>query len=300
MATTDLSSAHSRKVMAFLALIIAAIFWGGSFLVIQETMTHDIWMMLAVRHLIGAVGAFIIFRGKVFKVEKKDCKLYGIIAFWIAVSFAPQAIGLQGTSVANSAVITSLFVVLTPLLMFWMNRGKPSLFQWLGSIVGISAFGVLGYSQGFSTLSYFDLLTFLTAIAVAFHTIYFSDVVKDAHKLASIVFYQFFLSALLLFVIAFAVGQNQGALMLQAFTGKEILGLLYLGLFSMAVPYALQGFAQRTVSPVQVVLVISSEPFWALAIANMMRGDPISGAALLASALLLLANGVAELKFKRS
>jgi len=287
------------QMMAFLALVIAAVFWGSSFLVIQQTMVHDIWWMLCFRHFFGALGTFLLFRKQALKLPRKDLKLTLIISFWILVTFAPQAIGLTGTSIANSAVITALFVVFTPVIMFLMKRAKPTTMQWVGSLIGISAFLLLGISQGFTQLGFYDFLTLVTSIAVAFHVIYFTEAVSTPGKLASIVFYQFFLSGIILALFATTNSLSQETFFQQSFSPKEWAGLAYLGLFSMALPYTLQGYAQTRLNPVQVVLVISSEPLWAIGVANLLRGDPVSGAALMASFILIIANLVAELKIKR-
>lgn len=292
-------SSDRQRLLAFAALLVAASVWGSSFLIIQETMVHDIWWMLVFRHLFGALGAFFIFRQRALPIRWSDCGLYFKIAFFIVLTFAPQAIGLQGTSVANSAVITALFVVLTPMVLYLMKRGRPTPYQWGGALVGILAFFILGYSQGFSSLSIWDFMTFLTALAVAFHTVYFGEALHPPRRLGAVVFYQFLFSALILLMIAAFFSWNRGQFFESEFTARQWLGLAYLGFFSMAVPYSLQAYSQSILGPIQTVLVISSEPLWAMAIANVFRGDPFTGAAVFASGLLILANLIAEWKPRR-
>jgi drug/metabolite transporter (DMT)-like permease len=286
--------------LAYLALIIAAILWGSTFLVIQETMTHDIWFMVAMRHLIGALGVILLFRRRALYINKRQLKLWTWIGFLILCTFVPQAMGLRGSSVANSAVITALFVVLTPIVLLVTRKGKPSFMQWMGSCVGISAFAVLGWVQGFSSLSIYDAMTFITAVAVAFHTVAFSEAVQEKKFTYSIVAFQFLSSGIVLLIIHFLLNLNSPENFLPHLVRSEWLGLLYLGFFSMSIPYLLQAFAQVTLSPITVVLIISSEPLWAIATANIIRNDPISGAALFASCILLMANVIAEMKLKPS
>ncbi|MBN8555093.1 MAG: DMT family transporter [Deltaproteobacteria bacterium] len=291
--------ASSKKTVAVLALILAAMLWGSSFFMIQETMTHDIWFMVGIRLLIGALGILVISRGRCLKVDKKYIPLFLLIGFWISVTFFPQALGLRGTSVANSAVITALFVVLTPALLFILKKGKPTNFQWVGSLIGILAFFLLGLSQGFSTLNWYDALTFVTALAVAFHTVYFTEALKHPKNLYPVCFFQFVVGGTLLLIVHFLLAAtSHETVFFPTLTTNEWLGIFYLGFFTTSLPYALQGFAQLSVGPVQALLVISSEPLWAIAEASLIRGDPISGAALFSSGLLIIANVVAELKGK--
>lgn len=291
---------RSRKPLAFLALIVAAILWGSTFLVIQETMTHDIGFMVAIRHLIGALGVILIFRGRALYFNRQQRGLWFWIGFLIVLTFVPQAIGLQGTSVANSAVITALFVVMTPVVLLILKKGKPTAMQWAGSAVGMLAFVILGWVQGFSALNIYDGLTFITALAVAFHTVAFAEAVREKKYTYSIVAFQFWSSGLILMAVHLVMNFQNPAALLPHLTRSEWIGLGYLGFCSMTLPYLLQAYAQLTLSPVTVVLVISSEPLWAIATANLIRGDIISGAALFASCLLLVANVIAEMKWKKS
>lgn len=293
-------SSKSRRILAFLALTVAAVLWGSSFLVIQETMTHDIWFMLAVRHLIGGFGVLLIFRNRALRWDKKNSKLWWWIGFLILLTFAPQSIGLQGTSVSNSAVITALFVVLTPVAMVITKNGHPSFMQWIGSLIGFFAFALMGWLQGFSSLNVYDGLTFVTAVAVAFHTVAFARAIRDERFTYAVVAFQFFISAGLLLAIHFLLVAKGASSILPDLSTREWLGLLYLGFFSMSIPYALQAFGQLTLSPITAVLVISSEPLWAMGVANIFRGDVLSGAAVLASCILLVANFVAEIRWKHS
>jgi drug/metabolite transporter (DMT)-like permease len=285
-----------EKALAYLALIAAAMLWGSAFFMIQDAMNHDLCFMVAIRLMLAALGVLVVSRGRCIQFEKADRKLFLAVGFWLAVTFITQAIGLQGTSVANAAVITALFIVMTPALLLLLKKSRPTKFQWIGSVIGIFAFLVLGAAQGFSTLNFYDGITFLTAAAIAFHTVYFTELLKRPKNLYATTFYQFFISSLILFAAHFLT--NSPARWLLSLSGKELLQLLFLGVCTSAFPYLLQAYAQLSLSPVQALLVISSEPFWAIAFANIFRGDIISGATIAACAILLVANIVAEIRGK--
>lgn len=285
-------ASHRAKALSVLVLILASILWGSSFLVIQETITHDLWFMLVVRFTIGAVAILILSRGRCLKIERKNLSLWMTVGFLIFLTFAPQTYGLQGTSIANSVVMTSMFVVLTPAILKLFFRIHPTLFQWLGCLLGILAFAILGLSQGFSKLNSYDFITLLTAVAVAFHTILFGKALQEKNRFYSVIFYQFFFASLILFAIHLLFGESS----FPALNETEWMKLLYLGIASTAIPYIFQAIGQLHLPAIQVNLVISSEPLWALAVANIFRGDPISGAALFACSILLAANFVAEIK----
>lgn len=282
----------SPTALARLGLLIAAILWGSSFVVIKSTMTHDVFWMLGCRMFFAAIALILITRGQCLKIPKKMIVPWLWIAFWIVGTFAPQAYGLTGTSVANSAVLTALFVVITPGLMWFLKKGDTNLYQWAGAILGLFAFFVLGASQGFSTLTVFDFLNIVTAVAVAFHTMLFGEALKNPAHFFPVVFFQFAASAVMFFILqALTYGFS-----IPEVSPREWSGLLYLGLFTTAIPYIFQAYGQRHLPIVQVVLIIASEPLWAIAAASILRNDIVSGGAIAACAILLIANLVAELK----
>jgi drug/metabolite transporter (DMT)-like permease len=256
--------------------------------------------MVSLRLMIAAIGMIGFSRGQCFKFSRQSLSLFFTIGFWLAATFIAQAEGLRGTSVANAAVITALFVVLTPALLWALKKGKPTLFQWLGALIGIFAFFILGYAQGFSKLNIYDGLTFLTAVSVAFHTVYFTEALKHPSNLFPVVFYQFLFSSLIIFFFHSSLSLfSQELKWIPELQSHDWFSLIYLGVCTSAMPYLLQAYAQLSLSPVQALLVISSEPFWAIALAHLIRGDAVSAAALVACGILVIANIVAELRAKQ-
>jgi len=109
----------STRFLAFSGLMVAAVLWGSTFVLIQESFTHDLFYMLAVRFGIAALGVALLLKPKEFLLKglpeaRSKLLLWAWLGFFLVATFAPQAFGLLGTSVANSSVITSLYIVLTP------------------------------------------------------------------------------------------------------------------------------------------------------------------------------------------
>jgi drug/metabolite transporter (DMT)-like permease len=287
-ASTTTPTARQRA-LAIAALVLATAIWGSTFPVIQATMTHHLWLMLALRMFIGAGTVLILARGHCLGFPRSQRPLWIGLGLLIAIAFGAQTIGMTGTSIANSAVITALFIVFTPFFSKLLKKGDPTPAQWWGALIGISAFFVLGAAQGFSRLNLYDGLTLATALAVAIHTIYFGGAVARPGSLFNVVFYQFAGAACFLLLCHLLFEPTW-----VNFTQKELFNLTYLGASGCGVAFVLQAFAQRSLTPLQAALIIATEPLWAIAITRVVRGDAINAGAIAACALLILANIVAE------
>jgi drug/metabolite transporter (DMT)-like permease len=274
---------------AIVALVAATAIWGSSFPVIRSTMTHDLWWMLAVRMFIGAASVLVLSRGRCLAAPRQARGGLVRIGLLIGVAFGTQGLGITGTSIANSSVLSALCVVFTPTLCALLGQGRPTPGQWIGAWIGAAAFGVLGAAQGFGRFTVYDGVTVIAALAVALHTIYFGAAVAEPGRLLSAVFYQFMVAGCVLLLGHFMFEPWRVTM-----TTGQLAGLAYLGVTGCGVAFVLQAYGQRRLSPVQTVLIIATEPLWAMAIARVACGDPISGPAVVAGGLLLLANVVAE------
>jgi len=295
MEGASISSTGRQRGLAIAALMLATAIWGSTLFVIQATMTHHLWLMLAMRMFMGAATVLILSGGRCLRFPQRRRPLWMGLGVLIAIAFGAQTVGMTGTSIANSAVITALFIVFTPLLSRLLKKGNPTPAQWWGAAIGVSAFVVLGAAQGFSRLTVYDALTLVTALAVALHTIFFGAAVAEPGSLFNVVFYQFVGAACCLLLCHFLFEPPW-----VNFTRNELLSLAYLGALGCGVAFVLQAFAQRYLSPLQAALLIATEPLWAIAITRVVRGDAINGGAIAACALLLLANIVAERRPRNS
>lgn len=118
---------RSSESRAIVALLIAAFLFGATFVVIKSAIEFiDPIAFVAWRFLLGA-GLLILFavpRGK-------KIWLHGSIAgLTLFCGYALQTSGLTLTSASNSALITGLYVVITPFLASALARHAPS--RWSG------------------------------------------------------------------------------------------------------------------------------------------------------------------------
>jgi drug/metabolite transporter (DMT)-like permease len=206
------------------------------------------------------VGAFFL-RSLNSKKLKVALQTSCLPALFIFLTLLTQTEGLKSTSATKSAFITTLYVVIVPLMMHF--RGKESLnFQhWLsvfGAILGTALISKLEWSSWTAG----DSLTLLTAFFASLHIISVGTVAQSSSDLFLWNWGQSLWCAL--FCVPLLFGDSSGFPPLQIlFTNRQVLfGVLSLGIGSSLLAFYLQARAQRHLSAsVSSLLFLLESPF---------------------------------------
>ena len=153
-------------------LFMAALIWGFAFAFQSQGMDHMGPLTFnGVRFLIGAVvlvPVIFLFKkpGEKKKVTKKDIKvtvLGGIVCgLCLFVASSLQQFGIQYTSVGKAGFLTTLYIILVPIIGIFFKR-KVSVFVWLGAILSVIGMYLLCVSETMS-INKGDIFAFCCAI----------------------------------------------------------------------------------------------------------------------------------------
>ncbi|NMA06424.1 MAG: DMT family transporter, partial [Ruminococcaceae bacterium] len=172
-----------------------------------------------------------------------------------------QQLGLKYTTVGKSGFITSLYVVIVPLISTFLGR-KSNIRIWLSVV--LAAFGLYLLSiTGETGINAGDVLTFFCAIVFS---IYIIIVDKYAHLVGGILLscIQFFVLFILSLISAMIFENVEFKSYINAFWP-----LAYAEILSSGVAYTLQIIAQKNTDPTSASLIMSLESVFAL-IAGML------------------------------
>ncbi len=205
----------------------------------------------------------------------------------VAVSYTSQTLGLHTTSANNSAFITSLNVLLVPLLLFAMRRQRPE--REVAIAVALAACGLaLMTRPDLGRLAAGDLWTLLCAVTYALYLIQLSSALRHVP-------YQVLL---VITVVVCAALTGAWALLIERtppIWAKElVVSLVVTTLFSTILALWLQNRYQRFTTPTRAALIFSAEPVFASLLAWMLLGERLAGLGWLGAAMILGAVLAAE------
>lgn len=275
-----------------LAILVAAMVWGGSYLASRE-LTHfaSLWGMMAIRFTLAGAILFAIRAFKPVKFSRIEVLSALGIAATLATVMTVETTGVYLTSATNSGLIISLSILFTPIIeglvsKFWM----PRMFyvSAIGAIIGV---GILISGNGFTQPNLGDLLMIVAAVLRAVHTVSQSFFTHGSFTkgrkvdttnvtILSLTF------AGLFFFILDPLGTVDAAI---SYGPREWMLMGTLVLFSTVYGFIVMLWAIRKTSASRVALLQGTEPIWAVVIAVVIGGELMNAIGWLGGAVIVAA-----------
>jgi drug/metabolite transporter (DMT)-like permease len=277
------SPAAPPRWQADAALVVAAFFFGTTFIVVQDAVAEsDPIPFLAARFLIAGAVLAVLGRGR--PATSRELR-HGVVAgAALLAGYVLQTIGLQYTTPATSAFITYLLVVFVPLLSFVALRRRPHPLTLAGLVPAVVGLVLLSGGAD-ASFGRGEVLTLGCAVAFAAHLVIVGETAgrHDAIRFTCVQVTTVGVACLVGSVALGELSLSAGALGAAAFTG----------VFATALAFVAMVWAQRVVSPSRAALILLLEPVFA-ALLSAATGNPLTPSAIAGGALILLAVAIAE------
>lgn len=266
-----------------LVLLLVTVVWGLTFPVLKVATGQLSGVEItALRFLIAAacMGPFV--RGIPLQTWR-DGLILGVLAL---TSMVAQAYGLQFISANRSAFLTSLNVLMVPLIGLALGV-RPAWMVFFAAAVACTGVGLMSFDvQGDF---WADLATLAAALAYALYTILMSSHAKN-HRPAQLATAQIACMALLGAIWMLVDSGAPRLLLLPGLVEAEVWwGLLFLGAVASAATFFLQAMAQSHVSAPQAAIIYAMEPVFAAAFGWWYINEQMTPMALLGGALVIAA-----------
>jgi drug/metabolite transporter (DMT)-like permease len=267
-----------RTTLAALAITVAAFLFGSTFVVIKEAVaSFPPISFVAWRFLIGGVALCLLAlpRGRVIW---RDAAICGSLLF---SGYAFQTAGLVTTGATNSALITGLFVIITPLLAALFRRQGPRPWVVVGAVVAFAGVLLLTARDGIR-LETGDLLTLGAAFSFAGHIVALARL-APRHPVVPFTAGQLLVTSALAFPLAAFIE------VLTIPTSREVPALLITGIGVSAGAFLLQIWAQTIIGPSMTGVLLALEPAFGVATAAVVLGERLTAGGWLGAALIIAA-----------
>lgn len=281
---------------ADLSLALIALIWGATFVIVKEAVVETpVEVFLAVRFTVGAValGLFLApFGTAKIRKAKRDSWVWGTFTgVLLGIGYLFQTMGLQITTASKSAFLTSLYIVLVPLLSSLVYRVVPQLREIFGVAVATGGMALMSWQGESLSLNRGDWLTLGCAVVFAGHILSVGKAAESGDT-ALVSLLQIVVSAVLFWGLV--VVTPPGAEV--RWTPGLIRAILVTGVGATALTFLLQTWAQQYTSPTRASLLFSLEPVFGAWTAWLWAGETLGQTAWLGAALILTGILIVELK----
>ncbi len=278
---------------AAIAMLAVAITWGAAFVLMKDAIQDQpFYDFLATRFTL-AVLVMIAFRPKVLKAIDGPTLKHGVVlGTLLAGGYITQTIGLELTTAAITGFITGLYVVLTPLIGWLMFGNKINKQLVIGIALAFIALGFLTLN-GFA-IDVNQLWVVLCAILFAGHIVGLSvwSPGKDVYALTLV---QLALVAIYSWAGALMDGSYDAPV-----NGDGWFAIVFTAVFSTAVAFLVQTWAQSIMDPSRVAIFLTTEVLWTAVIAVLVGQEVLGLKTVLGGALMVAAMLVVEWPTKAS
>lgn len=278
---------------AAIAMLAVAITWGAAFVLMKDAIQDQpFYDFLATRFTL-AVLVMIAFRPSVLKAIDSATLKHGVIlGTLLAGGYITQTIGLELTTAAITGFITGLYVVLTPLIGWLMFGNKINKQLVIGIALAFIALGFLTLN-GFA-IDVNQLWIVLCALLFAGHIVGLSvwSPGKDVYALTLV---QLALVAIYSWAGALMDGRYDAPV-----NGNGWFAIVFTAVFSTAVAFLVQTWAQSIMDPSRVAIFLTTEVLWTAVIAVLVGQEVLGLKTVLGGAVMVAAMLVVEWPTKSS
>lgn len=291
----------SKKLKGNMMLLLTSIIWGSAFVAQVKGMDHvGPFTFNSVRNFVATFSLLIAMfflnkqnptQDSLHNSSPEELPMLlkggiscGIILF-IASSF--QQFGVQYTTAGKAGFITTLYIVIVPILGLFLGK-RVAKKIWVCVLIAAAGLYLLSIKGDFE-IGKGDALIFLCAIFFSFHILvidYFSPKV-DGVKMSCI---QFFVCGLIntVAMLFFETPSITNITM-------ALIPILYAGILSSGVGYTLQIIAQKDTDPTIASLILSLESVFAVLAGALILGEVLSSREKLGCILIFIAIIVAQI-----
>jgi len=251
-----------KKTISLVCLIVCTFIWGTAFIA-QDTGMDNIgpFTFNSARFFVGflAVAPFVLFfeKKKVNEqIKVKRNKFYKLIipvGIFLFLGTVFQQVSLLYIDVANSAFFTIFYVPMVPIIIYFLFSKKLHWSIWpsvLACVIG----GYFLSDIGDATIRLGDSLVLIGALFWALHIIYIGKIIDQFDLPFFIALIQNLIVATLSFILVIIFEEFDFSKI-----KLETIEILYAGILSGGVAFALQLFGQRNISAAPAAIVMSLE-----------------------------------------
>ena len=257
----------NKKVAAQIGLFFVTLIWGLTFILVKEALNDaPPFSFTTFRFALATFFALLIVNKKIITTTRHEF-IGGILCgFFLFLGYAFQNFGLMNTTATKSAFITSVSILIVPLLLVAMDIEKVSLRIWVAVV--LATFGLYLLILPGGGINMGDVITFGCAINFALHIITQDNYLKKKIRLLPFFCIQLVFVTIISFVHA-QIFEPEAII----WSSRLTLAIIITGVFATLIAFLIMIWAQKILNPSETAIIFSLEPVAAALFAMVFAGE---------------------------
>ena len=257
-----------NKNMLYLAMLATAAIWGGSFVVMKDSLEkQDVFSFLASRFILASILMFM-YRPTALRGLSKRFVLRGIFAgILLGSGYIFQTFGLTNTTVSNTGFITGLYLVFTPLISLIILRRHVIRIQWLAVLLAFIGLFLISYNG--VSIGRGETLVLISAILYGAHFVALGEW-SDGGNTYALTLIQIATLAVMASLFTFKDGFQLPP------DSSVWLAVLFTAFFATFLAFLVQTKAQSVMSATAASVLLATETPFAVIFGLYFNSDPLT------------------------
>jgi drug/metabolite transporter (DMT)-like permease len=274
----------SKRNLLYLAMLATAAVWGGSFVVMKDSLEQqDVYSFLSHRFLLASLLMFL-YRPNVFKgLDKKFVRQAVLAGVLLGGGYIFQTLGLAKTTVSNTGFVTGLYLVFTPLISLAILKRHVLRIQWFAVIIAFA--GLLLISYNGISIGIGETLVLISAFLYGAHFVALGEW-SDGGNTYALTLIQIMTVSALATICALINGYQFAP------NGGVWLSILFTAIFATFLAFLVQTKAQSVMSATAASVLLAMETPFALIFGLTFNNDPLTIRIIAGGSMVMVAMGL--------
>jgi len=280
----------NNKLMAKIGLVFVTITWGLTFVLVKQALNDaPPFSFATLRFGLATTLTMVLVHRKLFTLTKNEM-IGGIICgFFLFVGYGFQNFGLMNTTASKSAFITSVSVLLVPILLVMFKLQQIKWRIWIAVLLATMGLYLLILPSG-GGLNLGDILTSGSALGFALHIIAQDIYIKKKIRLLPFFCVQSGFVTLFSFLNA-QLFESQTTII---WSDQLFAAIIITGIFATFAAFLMMIWAQKILNPSETAIIFSGEPVAAAIFATTIDGEILGLLGWIGGGLVVLAVAYGE------
>lgn len=287
----------NKKLIGILAsggLILTAAIWGFAFVVVKDSVdTIPPVYMVSIRYTIAAVLLGFVLIPQFKKLNRYYWIHGSVTGLMLALGYITQTIGCKYTTAGKNAFLTTIYVILIPLISWPLNKKRPHFVVFLSAVMALVGIGLLALRNEGGVLGFNvgDILTLICGLFYALHIIFTAKFSQDKNPVI-LTWIQFIVAAVFSWAVSPLIDGSFSVALLKS--SRVIFSMLYLGIFSSLVAFLLQNICLKYMESSLASLFLSLESVFGVIFSAIFLRERMTLVMIIGCVLIFAAITIAD------
>ena len=257
----------NKKFTAQIGLLFVTIIWGLTFIIVKDALNDALPFSFAtLRFGLATILTLLIVNKKIFTLNKVELMGGILCGAFLFLGYAFQNFGLMITTATKSAFITSISVLLVPILLVVLKLQKVRMRIWIAVLMAITGLYLLILPGGGINLG--DIITFGCSISFAIHIIAQDYFIKKEIRILPFINIQLAFVTVVSLINAFVY--EPGSII----WSERLFGAVIItSVLATFIAFLIMIWAQKILNPSETAIIFAIEPLAAALFAMVFAGE---------------------------